>query len=204
MRCSEDREFELLSVVGRIASVLDSSGGYCAGTAHPWASSVFRAIDLSRSATDAPVQIALTEVFPERDVLAALLADRFVKAALAAAGQATPKSVAQLVEALKDSPVRAGDCEFTFDERALTGFAFHHRERERVAVRLSLPHRHEACRGMNTQLGLLLPVPEDLEGSLARADARTAGFLMKDQARVSRGLSTSLETSYGPASKVER
>jgi hypothetical protein len=200
--CREEREFELLSVVGSVASVLESAGGYCEGTAHPWASSRFTTIDFARSSPQAPVRVAITDVFPEPDVVAALLRDRHVAAAVAASGRTPPKTLAALVTVIADSPIRVGDCEFDFDERALSGFAFHHIAGGRVAVRIALPYRHEVCRGMVAQLGLLLPVPASLAKALARANSRAEGFLMKDQERVSRGLSTSFSTTYGPPSKV--
>jgi hypothetical protein len=198
MRCGEDREFGIVSVVGIVVTLLDSSGGFCEGTAHPWATSRYVTIDLAQSSKDAPVPARLTDVFPERDVVTALLADKLVKSALSGSPNATPKTLLELTTALAGSPLRAGDCEFEFDDRAMTGFAFHHIEGDRVAVRVALPYRNEVCRGMITQLGLLLPIPRHLKEAIEKANDRTAGFLMKDQERVSRGLSTSFETSYGP------
>jgi hypothetical protein len=199
MTCGEERDVEILSVVGPVMSVLDSTGGYCEGTAHPWAVSRYVAIDLEKSTAATVVGARLTDYFSERDVLAALLADRLVKASVSSSKRPSPTRLTELLTVTAEFPIRVGDCEFELDERSLSSFAFHHLQKDRVAIRLALPYRHEACRGLVAQLGLLLPLPERLKEALARANVRRAGFLMKDQDKVSRGLSTSFETSYGPA-----
>jgi type IV secretory pathway protease TraF len=59
-------------------------------------------------------------------------------------------------------------------------FALHHLENGRVAVRFSLGHWVEVCRGMMIQVGVLVPVQPRWETALRDAERRRAGYLMKD------------------------
>lgn len=171
--CSSEYSMKILSVVGSLISVELSEYGQCPGAAHPNVTTSYESVVLANP--DRP--IALTHYFDEKDIYQALINDGIVKKVLAAENIATPATLPQLIYALGSV---SGFCEYGFTDDLLTRFAFHHLEEDKVAVRLGVSHGSGACRGMLTQLGILLPIPEHLLNALKRADAREEGFLMKD------------------------
>lgn len=183
-----DFTYRLLSVAGPYLSM--EEGEYCeCGGAHPTAIKRFRAIDLSRSST-APAAASLTAVFPERDVLAALLADTVVRKALES--EKKPASLAALVDTLQDEIVKQGDCEYTFPKDLLESFAFYDSVGDKALVRLSLPYAAEICRGQMIQLGLTLQSPESAKAWLADAKSGHGGLLMVDSKKISPSATTSV------------
>ena len=150
----------LLALVGPYASVYTETRDDCG--AHP---SLERVFTTTRLPGEEP--LSLTDLFPERDVLAALLADPWVKGALA---EARPTSLAALARAYGDHRCTR------LDEDALSRFAFYDLRGSRVAVRLSLPEAAYSCRPGFTQLALWLPVPATLKADLTAA--KRAGALM--------------------------
>jgi hypothetical protein len=195
-----DRSIEVLSIVGPLVSISDSEGCDCGG-AHPSAVTIYRALDLSRpGAVDLSSDgfkkggkmVQLTDYFPQADILRALLADTIIQKALKSSGKPRPQTLAALMKAIYLQPVHAGECDYELSDDLLTRFAFHHLENDKVAVRLGLSHAYETCRGRFTELGILLPIPPALKQPLMRAQAGTAGFLMKDQKKIAREQMTSL------------
>ena len=193
-----NEDYRLLSVVGSIISY--EHGVYCAcGGVHPSANTSFVALDLAHpgaivfgySDLNKNSKTAkLNEIFNENDIFLALSADSFVKKALQAGDQEKPKNLNQLVKSIAYQSVDVGDCVFGAYEDMLTRFAFHHIENGKVAVRLGISHSAEVCRGLNTQIGILLPIPEKLKNDLALAESGKAGFLMKDQSKIAKDRST--------------
>ncbi|HXP85872.1 MAG TPA: hypothetical protein VN841_14205 [Bryobacteraceae bacterium] len=180
--------YRLLSVAGPLLSVEETF--YCdCGGAHPSEVKRFRAIDLRQSKPDQAAPLALTSVFPAGDIFAALAADKVVAAALKDDAR-KPRSLDELIKALKFQPVPVGDCSFFFGDDLLSSFALYDVQRERAAVRISLSHQAEVCRGQMTQLGILLPIPEAINAGLEAAKGRRAGFLMADDAKVASGART--------------
>jgi hypothetical protein len=180
--CEGDQTLRLLSVVGSIVSYEESEGTTCEGAAHPSAITLYAAVDAAHPGK----KVRLTDLFPDADVLRALVADSVVKRHLP---KTLPKTTDALVEALADSEQ---ECEYAFGKDLLTRFAFHHVEGDRVAVRIGLSHGCEVARGKLTQLGLLLPIPPTWKGPLDRASSRAEGFLMRDQEAVSGGRETTI------------
>jgi hypothetical protein len=180
--CEGDQTDRILSVVGSIVSYEESVGTTCEGAAHPSAVTFYAAVDAAHPGK----KVSLTDLFPDADVLRALLADSVVKRHLP---KTPPKTTDALVRALAESQP---ECEYTFSADLLSRFAFHHVEGDRVAVRIGLSHGCEVMRGNLTQLGILLPIPPRWKDALDRASSRAEGFLMKDQATVSGGRETSL------------
>jgi hypothetical protein len=178
--------YRLLSVVGPIVSVEEY--WYCdCGGAHPISSRRFIAYDLRRSTPTEPRAAPITGLLSEADVLRALLADRVVRGTMDSVGVRTARSLAALVDTISHVPVEANECFFAVDESFPSAFALHHVDAGRVAVRFGLSHHYEICRGLMTQVGVLVPVPPALRAGLAAAESRRAGFLMKDAVRISRG-----------------
>jgi hypothetical protein len=68
---------------------------------------------------------------------------------------------------------------YVFPANLLENFAFHHVENGRVAVRFLLPHGAEIYRFRNTQIGILLPIPDRLKAAFAQASGPKNGTLMK-------------------------
>lgn len=149
--------YKLLSVVGPYLSL--EVGEYCdCGGAHPTAAKRFRTIDLRRSSPSEWKAISITEIFPEKTVVAALQKDTVVQRALGSAPAA--ESLPALLDQLKDHPVTVKDCQYSFPDDLAQRFAFYEVGASTASVRLSLPPVAEVCRGQITQLGLVLPLPE--------------------------------------------
>jgi hypothetical protein len=175
--------YRLLSVVGPYLSFEETV--YCdCGGAHPTAVKHFRTIDLASSA---PAQ--LTTFFPDRDILAALLADPLVTRAL---DGAKPNSLPALLNALADGTVDAKDCDYRFPDDLFSSFAFYDVQNGNASVRISLPNAAESCRGQMIQLGLSLAIPEAGRAWLADAKEQHAGLLMIDALHNGHGQITSI------------
>jgi hypothetical protein len=180
--CEGEQELRVLSVVGSIVSYELFEATTCEGAAHPSAITLYAAVDAAHPGK----KIRLTDVFADGDVLRALMADAIVKRHLP---KVPPKTTDQLVQALADT---TGECEYSFGPDLLNRFAFHHVEGNQVAVRIGLSHGCEVARGKLTQLGIMLPVPARWRDALERANARSEGYVMRDEQAVSGGKRTSL------------
>lgn len=110
-------------------------------------------------------RIKLLALFPERDVVKALLADGLVKRHLRR-GPA-PTTVAALTARL-DEP--GGPYTFSGTPAWVDSFAFHHVKGDRVAVRIALPGGNAVHRTQRTELGIYLPLPRALRATLISAD----------------------------------
>lgn len=175
--------YRLLSVVGPYLSYEEADDCDCGG-AHPSAVKRFRAIDLEKTRADNPVPVSLTDIFSDGDVFAALVSDSLVRSALHDADMPQPSSLAELLDALDYRAVSVGDCGYLFSKELLQNFAFYDLRDGKVAVRISLSHEAEVCRGQMVQLGLLLPIPEKLAGFLDAARRKSGGILMADTAKL--------------------
>ena len=169
--CNSDHTAALLSVVGSIVSRREGRGGYCPGTAHPYAEQTMAAVDLAKGGKPA----SLERYFPAGQILSALLADRIIQQALV--GEARPKTLSALIGALEGK--MGPECAYGFSEDMLSRYAFHHVSGNRVAVRIGLSHGCEANRGGLTQLGVYLPIPAALSAPLKAAATGKQGFLME-------------------------
>ncbi|WP_246357361.1 hypothetical protein [Pyxidicoccus fallax] len=169
------QSFKVLSVVGPWVSYEQTGAGFTGG-AHPYASTKY----VTEDVTKPQGAFSLLDVFPEKDVLAALKADGFVRKHIH--DEAAFKS-ATTVEALMQSLEPGEDC-VGFDlgglESVKRSVAFHHVEGDKVAVRISFGYAAEACRGRNFVVGVLLPIPASPRPAFERASKRQEGFLMKD------------------------
>ena len=188
-----EQSYRLLSVAGSIISVEEAT--YCdCGGAHPISWRRFVAYDLARSTVAHPHPLAATEVVPQAALLRALTADRLVRQAMDAAHVATFTSLRGLTEALKTQPIEwaEDDCAYDIGEEFPVQFALHHVENGRVALRFSLGHAYEVCRGRMIQVGVLVPLLPRWDAPVRAAEARRAGYLMKDLASIARDRETVL------------
>jgi hypothetical protein len=191
---SGDTAYRVLSFVGPYLSV--ETGQYCdCGGAHPTAHRQFQAIDLRGTGPERPKPLMLTELFPEKAILAALKADKVIAAALKEAQAPPPQSLAALVNAVKYQPVHIGDCAYSLSEYFLSEFSLYDVKANKVAVRISVSHAAEVCRGQMTQIGIELQAPDGLTRALQEAKARSSGFLMIDAAKLAGNKDTSFHFS---------
>jgi hypothetical protein len=182
-----ERRYRLLSVVGSILSLEEAT--YCdCGGAHPISWTRFVSYDVARGTVARPHPVAATEIVPEAALLRALTADRLVRQAMASAHVRGFASLHALTQALKTREIQpaGNECTFAVGEEFPAEFAFHHLENGRVAVRFSLSHSVEVCRGMIIQVGVLVPALPRWSASFDAASARRAGYLMKDLASIAR------------------
>ena len=181
--CEEEYRYRVLSFVGGILALGEHHYWYCPDAAHPGVYQGFHAIDLSRTEREAArgnttseglgLGAKLTDLFPEQEVIDALMADKLVRRRLGA-GARRPATADELVGMLEGS----SECEYAFEADMLNRWAIHHVDGDRVAVRIGLSHGCEAARGMITQIGILLKIPERLRASIAAAASGREGFLM--------------------------
>ena len=176
---------EPLSVVGPLVAYRSDFGEDWPGTAHPSRMRDLSVMDVTRPGA----AVSLLDYFPEKHLVDALKADPWIREfADPEGGFAEASSLDALFAALDRSAggdAEAGDgC--TWDANLhvnlVRSFAFHHLEKDRVAVRLFVPPYTMFCARLGTlhQVGLLLPVPESLRHDLQQAAAGKAGFLAKD------------------------
>jgi hypothetical protein len=204
--CSYERKFSLLSVVGSIVSFKDELYSFCKPSAHPSIEVRFTSVDMSRSGElvykdsgayppldidleKSRMALSLTDIFPEAQILKALLADPVIKKTLSG----TPKSLAELAGQLEGQTIESGKCGFELRKDYLTRFAFHHVEKNMIAVRLGLPPNSGACRTQHAQIGLLLPIPSTLKEVVTLADLNKEGFLMVHLKRISGDQTATIE-----------
>jgi hypothetical protein len=193
-----ERRYRLLSVVGSILSLEEAT--YCdCGGAHPISWTRFVSYDVARGTAARPHEVAATELVPEAALLRALTTDPLIRQAMDSAHVRSFASLRALTEALKTQPIEpaGGDCTFGVGEAFPSAFALHHVEGGRVALRFSLGHYVEVCRGMMIQVGVLVPPLPRLSGALAAAGQRRAGYLMKDVAAIAGARRTVLD--YRPS-----
>jgi hypothetical protein len=188
-----EEQYRILSVIGSVISVVDET--YCdCGGAHPIAWTRFVAYDLARGTAAHPFAVSAADLVSERDLLNGLQQDRLLRQAMTATHSRTFTSLAQLTTRLKLQEIQpAGDeCTYTVGEEFPSSWAVHHLENGRAALRFSLSHDVEVCRGKYVQVGVLAaPAPRVLP-DLQAADARRAGFLMKDARAIAANRATTL------------
>jgi hypothetical protein len=176
-----ERRYRVISVVGRVLSLEEYT--YCdCGGAHPISWIRFVSYDLARGTLQRPATVAAPALLVEADLLRALERDPLLRQAMDSTHVHRFTSLAQLTSRLKlNALYPAGDeCSYTVGEEFPAEFGFHHLEGGRVAVRFSLSHDVEVCRGRMTQVGVLATPSAAFLADLRAASERRAGFLMKD------------------------
>ena len=214
-RVTYERKFTLLAVVGSIISLKDELYYNLQPSAHPGLETRFTTIDLAKSGEAVYVSppeadlleldlaklgkvAKLTDYFPEKEVLKALLNNAIIKEAL---GGESPPSLAKLLALLKG--LQINEIPYFFPRDFLTRFAFHHLQGDKVAVLMGLPSSSGAARGFHAELGLLLPVPPALKNSLTLAASGQEGFLMADREKIAGEGVTLIPFSYDGKGKVK-
>jgi hypothetical protein len=187
-----EAKYRLLSVAGSIISLEEATYCDCGGV-HPILETRFVSYDLARSTVAHPHEVRVTDLVPEADLVRALTADRMIRQAMDSAHVRSFATLHVLVERLKYKEIQPGeDCTYAVQDSFPTEFALHHVENGRVAIRFSLPHSVEVCRGMMIQVGVLVPPAARFLPDLSAADARRAGYLMKDERAIAHDAQTTL------------
>jgi hypothetical protein len=182
-----EQRYRVLSLVGGVLSLEEAT--YCdCGGAHPISWTRFVAYDLARSTLAHPQLAVITRLVDEASLVRALAADALLRQAMDSAGVRGFTRVSE-VAALRSQTVQppSGECTFAVGEDFPSNFALHHLDGGRVAVRFSLSHSVEVCRGMMIQLGVLATPLPGIREALTAAAARRAGVLMKDGRSVGPG-----------------
>jgi hypothetical protein len=172
MACETERNFKVQSWVGPVLSLQQNNYWNCVATAHPGAYTVYQTLNLKTGKT-----MSLTDIFSDRELLKALLADSIVKKYVPK-NQAKFASSQALINYLSEKGT--GECAYTFSEDSLSTFSLHHVKGNQVAVRIGLTHGCEAARGMLTELGLYLTIPAAWNTAFENARTGKAGFLMEN------------------------
>ncbi len=172
MFCEAERQVQLKSWVGTLISFEQSDNWNCIATAHPGAYSQIKTLNL---VSQSPLK--LTQIFPDSQVLKALLADPIVKKYLPVKPPRF-RSSQHLMDYLVDKGT--GECAYTFEQDSLSAFYFHHTKGNQVAVRIGLSHGCEAARGQLTEIGIYLTLPQAWQKNFQQAAQRKAGFLAQN------------------------
>ena len=192
-----EKTYAVLSAVGPWLSV--QAGTYCdCGGAHPTAVLGVYAYDLRESRVDSGAPANLSSLFPADAILSALLDNDAIRTALKDASLAPPRTLPELIDALAFKTVTVGDCDFVFNDALLSSFALHHIDGDKVAVRFGLLPAAEICRGLTTQIEILLPVTETIRASLLAARDGSGGLLMEKAESMAAGRTTAFTFSFEP------
>jgi len=162
----ESKEWKVVGVVGPWVTVEHT--WYYEGGAHPSYGQIWVARDITRPG--AP-RVDLTDLWPEKVVLDALLADKVVQQARKGA-TGRPETVQALLQSLD------GGCDMDLGPRLQSAWVIHSVRGDKVAVRLGASHGCEVARGNFTQLGVWLPIPDGMKTVVQQADQR--GTLYED------------------------
>jgi hypothetical protein len=185
-------DLQPVSIVGTLVSLRSSGVSMVPGNPHdhPWETVTTRDFSAPNAQGDdwPGREVSLLDYWTERQLLRALLSDRYLGKFLPAeAKPSTLASLWQLVANARPAPEDDEDaCNYdvSIDEWLLRSFAFLRISGDRVAVRIWLSGRSAICRATSKQLGLWLPIPKRLREPIARADRQQLGFLMKDVKRL--------------------
>jgi hypothetical protein len=184
---SYSESYTPLSLVGPYLSLAQESSASLAGAAHVSSVRDFVTFDLrepSRPASPgrpsgSQTPPALTRWFTEEQLVSALKKDSFVVKQLN-----LPRPGMDSLKSLADAFSVLNNCRFSLGDGSMTNFAFYElKGHGQVAVRVRLVNSCIADDEFN-QLGLLLPVPRELETDLRAAATGHQGFLMKDSRRL--------------------
>ncbi len=177
-----DTTYRILSLAGPYLSV--EEGSYCdCGGAHPSSVTKFMAFDLQHSTPDAPTAAKISDLFPQSSVYGAMVRDTQIQKVLPEAS--LPKDLPQLLKEIRYKRIQVGECVYMFGRMPEENFAIFDVNGSSASVRVGLSQGEEACRGLTTQIGLELPIPESLRQNLVAAKQKQQGFLMSDSKRIS-------------------
>ncbi len=198
MNTEEDCEFgpnyRLFSVVGSILTFEYSESAVCSFAAHPDLQFRLISFDLGKNGeiifSTAEIdqafrkkEVFLTDIFPEKEILEALLQDKIIKKELQERKASTPSSLLELQTKLSEdfhNLIDTENCGYDFPKDFLSRFVFYDIEGNTVVVRVSLPSNAGYCSFYQLMLPIRMNIPEQLKPALSDAALKKNGFLMKD------------------------
>jgi hypothetical protein len=158
--------YTTLSVVRDIISF--SCSYYGDGGAHPTYGTSYQTVKLGNK-VDFSTGVNITDVFEERDMLRALMADTLIKRYRPQ--DINPQDIDEFVESLQ------GGCDVNFSQ-ILSSWSVYDCTADSATVEFGLPHGCEVNRGMFTSFQVVLAIPaEEME---TFQQARKAGTLAKN------------------------
>ena len=152
---------DLLSIVGPYISYKNEYS--CGGGAHPSYGKKYITYNIETNN-----EVNLLDIFKQSDLFEALLIDPFIQQHLS---KKDPKDLHELFDHLYFE-------DLDFGKHMLKQFAFHHIKNDMVAIRIGISHGNELARGNFSQIGIYLPIPDQLNNFLIKAENEKT--LMKD------------------------
>jgi hypothetical protein len=192
--CEFGPNYRLFSVVGSILTIEYSESAVCSFAAHPDLQLRLISFVLSKNGdvifstaeidhADRSKEVFLTDFFPEKEILEALLQDKMIKKELQERKASTPSSLLELQTKLSEdfhNLIDTENCGYDFPKDFLSRFVFYDIEGKNVIVRIALPSGVGACQSHQLMLPIRLNIPERLNSDLTNAALKKQGFLMKD------------------------
>jgi hypothetical protein len=175
---------EPLSSVGSIVSLHESGYSMCPGCSRPHRWDRVIALDLAPRTGKAkkegpPRPVTLLELWSERQVLNALVADKVLREFVPA--EEVPSSLSAFWKLFRGVKQSGDDVNCDYDlqvgPQLLQSFSFDRIENGQVVVQAWAPARSAACRGQNKRITLILPIPEKYRVALDQAARLQAGYL---------------------------
>jgi len=186
--CIYQRQFNILSIVGNIASFKDVESLTCQTSSNSFENTRFFALNLRNGR-----EVKLTDLFSETNIFNALLKDFLIQQNLSHHLK-EPKTFENLRKILNRQDILFNDCVYNFDS-VLPQFAFHYLKNNKVFVRLGLSSALKNCRFAHIERTVYLPIPKELKSIFIRAKSRKAGFLMAQAQKIAKARSTTIRFS---------
>lgn len=162
--CTGSRALRIFSVVGQYMSLNSTADFYCGG-AHPVGISSSTTIDLHTGKA-----VSLIDLFPEREVVNALVTDPYVLKNLA------PETLNDLQRGSFREALSTLGAHFEGLAATESDFILQGTEKGRTLVRVIFTGTSHANRGDKLVLGLSLKTPPELAKAAAAARSGEAGF----------------------------
>lgn len=192
--CEFGSNYRLFSVVESILTFEYSESAVCSFAAHPDVQVRWISFDLTKrnevtfstSEVDPAKrgnEVLLTDIFPEKEILNALLQNKLIVKELMERKAAMPQRLSELQTSLSepfDNFIETENCRYSLPSDFLSRFVFYDVEANNVILRIALPSSIGACRSSQLMLTIRLNIPEQLKAALANAAVKKQGFLMKD------------------------
>jgi hypothetical protein len=192
--CDFGTNHRLFSVVGSILTFEYSQFTACRFAAHPDIQFRLTSLDLNKKGevvfeqgeideANRGKEVFLNDLFPEKEILQALLQDKIIKKELQKGNGSIPSTLTELQTTLSE-PVGADigteNCDYDFPKDFLSRFAFYDVQGNIALVRISLPNGAGYCADRQLMLTIRLNIPEQLKSAFVDAAQKNHGFLMKD------------------------
>lgn len=210
--CEFGANHRLFSVVGSIVTFEYSESVVCSFGAHPDLQFHLTSFDLAKNGdvtfsageldpSNSGKEVILTDIFPEKEILQALLENKMIKKELQERKASMPDTLAELQSTLGepfDNLFETENCGYGFPKDFLSRFVFYDVEEKNVVLRIALPSSVGACQSYQLMLTIRLNTPEKLNSDLGNAVQKKEGFLMKDLAKFGKAAESDFTYEISP------